>query len=126
VRAPSPRTGLARCIEVVLFLRALRRCCHDPCDSSALSVRTIALFMAIRVPAASFWRPYFEAPITLTHPIGHLGQTNNNWPTVSNQDWVIAQGYIDAQGKKHDGLVPCNSNQTLVQCFQSNGAQPPL
>ena len=59
----------------------------------------------------------------MTHPIGQLGQTNNNQPTVSNQDWVIAQGYIDAQGKKHDGLVPCNSNQTLVQCFQANGAQ---
>ena len=81
---------------------------------------TIALFVAIRVPVASLWRPYFEAPITQTTPIG---QTNNNQPTVSDQDWVIAQGYVDAQGNKHDGLVGCNSNQTLAQCFQANDAQ---
>ena len=38
---------------------------------------TIALFVAIRVPVASFWRPYFEAPITQTTPIG---QPNNASP----------------------------------------------
>ncbi len=81
---------------------------------------TIALFVAIRVPVASLWRPYFEAPITLTHPIG---QTNNNQSTLSNQDWVISQGYIDAQGNKHDGLVGCTANQTLAQCFQANNAK---
>ncbi|HLJ79983.1 MAG TPA: hypothetical protein VKT52_00770 [Ktedonobacterales bacterium] len=81
---------------------------------------TIALFVAIRVPVASLWRPYFEAPITQTNSIGQL---SNNQFTVSNQDWEIAQGYIDAQGNKHDGLVGCNSSQTTVQCFQANGAQ---
>jgi ABC-type transport system involved in multi-copper enzyme maturation permease subunit len=81
---------------------------------------TIVLFVAIRVPVASLWRPNFEAPITQTTPIG---QVNNNQSTLSSQDWVIAQGYIDAQGNKHDGLVGCTSNQTSVQCFQVNGAQ---
>ena len=81
---------------------------------------TIVLFVAFRVPVASFWRPNFEAPIILTTPIG---QGNNNQSTLSSQDWVIAQGYIDAQGNKHDGYVGCKSNQPSVQCFQANGAQ---
>ena len=81
---------------------------------------TIALFVAIRVPVASLWRPNFEAPLTQTTPIG---QGNSNQSTLSDQDWVISQGYIDAQGNKHDGLVGCNSNQTLAQCFQANGAK---
>ena len=81
---------------------------------------TIVLFVAIRVPVASFWRPSFEAPITQTTPIG---QVNNNQSTVSTQDWIVSQGYIDAQGNKHDGLVGCTSNQISVHCFQANGAQ---
>ena len=81
---------------------------------------TIALFVAIRAPVENLWRPYFEAPITQTHAIG---QPNTNQSALSNQDWVIAQGYIDAQGNKHDGLVGCATNQTLVQCFQANGAR---
>jgi hypothetical protein len=83
---------------------------------------TIALFVAIRVPVASLWRPYFETPITQTTQIGQSGEPSNQ-PTVSNQDWVIAQGYIDAHGLKHEGLVGCTSNQNAVQCFQANGAQ---
>jgi len=81
---------------------------------------TIVLFVAIRVPVASFWRPSFEAPITQTTPIG---QVNNTQSTLSTQDWIVSQGYIDAQGNKHDGLVGCTSNQTSVRCFQANGAQ---
>ena len=81
---------------------------------------TIALFVAIRVPVASLWRPNFEAPITRINPIG---QVNNTQSTLSNQDWVVSQGYIDTQGNKHEGLVGCNSNQTLAQCFQANGAR---
>ena len=81
---------------------------------------TIVLFVAIRVPVASLWRPNFEAPITQTTPIG---QVNNTQSTVSTQDWIVSQGYIDAQGNKHDGLVGCTSNQTSVHCFQANGAQ---
>ncbi len=81
---------------------------------------TIVLFVAIRVPVASFWRPSFEAPITQTTPIG---QVNTTQSTVSTQDWIVSQGYIDAQGNKHDGLVGCTSNQTSVHCFQANGAQ---
>jgi hypothetical protein len=48
---------------------------------------------------------------------------SNNKSTLSGRDWIISQGYIDAQGNKHDGLAPCTSNQTLVQCFQARGAQ---
>jgi hypothetical protein len=81
---------------------------------------TIVLFVAIRVPVASLWRPNFEAPLLQTNPVGQL---NNRQSALSSQDWVIAQGYIDAQGNKHDGLVGCRSNQTSVQCFQANGAQ---
>ncbi|HEU5367028.1 MAG TPA: hypothetical protein VFU69_01125, partial [Ktedonobacterales bacterium] len=81
---------------------------------------TIALFVAIRVPVASLWRPNFEAPITQTNPIG---QVNNNQSTLSSQDWIVSQGYVDAQGNRHDGLIGCNSNQTLTQCFQAHGAQ---
>ena len=81
---------------------------------------TIVLVVAIRVPVASLWRPNFEAPITQTTPIG---QVNNTQSTVSTQDWIVSQGYIDAQGNKHDGLVGCTSNQTSVHCFQANGAQ---
>jgi hypothetical protein len=84
---------------------------------------TIALFVAIRVPVASLWRPYFEAPVTLTTPIGQL----DNPPTLSNQDWVIDTGFIDAQGNKHDGGLQVNGNEcaTLppVQCLQANGVQ---
>jgi hypothetical protein len=43
--------------------------------------------------------------------------------TLSSRDWIVSQGYIDAQGNKHDGLVGCTTNQTLIQCFQANGAQ---
>jgi len=50
------------------------------------------------------------------------GQPNNQ-STLSSQDWVVSQGYIDAQGNTHDGLVGCTSNQTLAQCFQANGAR---
>lgn len=81
---------------------------------------TIVLFVAIRVPVASFWRPYFETPITRTNPIG---QSNNTQSTLSSQDWIISQGYIDAHGNKHIGLVGCTSNQNLNQCFQANGAK---
>ena len=82
---------------------------------------TVALFVGIRVPVASFWRPYFQAPITQTN---RIGQENNNQPTLSNQDWIISQGYIDAQGNKHDDLLNCTTNnQTAVQCFQVNGVQ---
>ena len=48
---------------------------------------------------------------------------NNNQLTLSSQDWIISQGYIDAQGNKHYGLVGCTTNETLVQCFRANGAQ---
>ena len=81
---------------------------------------TIALFVGIRAPVENLWRPYFEAPITQTHEIG---QSSNNKSTLSNQDWVISQGFIDAQGNKHDGLIGCTTNQTLAQCFQASGAQ---
>lgn len=82
-------------------------------------VLTIALFVAIRVPVASLWRPSFEAPITRITPIGQP----NSQPTLSNQDWIVSQGYIDAQGNTHDGLISCTNNQTLVPCSQASGVQ---
>lgn len=81
---------------------------------------TIVLFVAILTPVANLWRPNFEAPVTQIQPIGNA---NNNQSTLSNRDWVISQGYIDAQGNKHDGLIGCTSSQTRAQCFQASGAR---
>ena len=81
---------------------------------------TIALFVVIRAPVENLWRPNFEAPITRTNQIGHANTTS---PTLSDKDWIVSQGYVDAQGNKHVGLVGCTTNQSLAQCFRANGAQ---
>ncbi len=79
---------------------------------------TIALFVGIRLPVSLFWRPNFEPAITVTWPIGQ------DTPPValSNQDWRVAMGFLDAQGNKSNKLE-CTANQTLEQCLQANGAQ---
>ncbi len=77
---------------------------------------TIALFVAIRAPVELFWRPNFEPAITVTWPIGQTG------PTLSPQDWRVAEGFIDAQGNKTNKLQ-CSGNLTIIQCLQANGAQ---
>lgn len=77
---------------------------------------TIALFVAIRAPVELLWRPNFEPPITVTWPLG-----NDDKPiTLSSQDWLVAQGWIDAQGNKTNRFL-CTANQTLDQCAQADG-----
>jgi hypothetical protein len=77
---------------------------------------TLALFVAIRVPVELYWRPHFEPPITVTWPLGQ----DTPPVTLSDQDWTIARGWIDAQGNKTNNLE-CNAVQTLTQCLQSEG-----
>ena len=52
---------------------------------------TVVLFVAIRVPVELLWRPNFETPLTVTYSIDQ-----QNPPALSNQDWIVSQGYIDA------------------------------
>lgn len=77
---------------------------------------TIALFLAIRAPVELLLRPNFEQAITVTWPLG-----NDAKPiTLSNQDWLITQGYMDAHGNKTNRFV-CSANKTLDQCAQADG-----
>jgi hypothetical protein len=81
---------------------------------------TIALFMAIRLPVELFWRPNFEPPITVTWPL----EPQQTPPvTLSDQDWQLDGGFIDAQGNKSNRLLGCAPPQTITQCLQANGAQ---
>jgi hypothetical protein len=77
---------------------------------------TIALFVAIRAPVELLLRPSFEPPITVTWPLG-----NDAKPiTLSSHDWLVAQGYIDAQGNKTNRFA-CSANEALDQCAQAAG-----
>jgi hypothetical protein len=80
---------------------------------------TLALFMVIRVPVEIFLRPNFEPPITVTWPIAQ----ENPPATVSNQDWLIDNGFIDVQGNRRHDLVGCPKEEPIAQCLQANGAQ---
>jgi hypothetical protein len=80
---------------------------------------TIALFLAIRAPVELWWRPNFETPVTVTWPIDQ-----QNPPALSNQDWLVSQGYIDAQGNRSTDLREvCTRDETFTQCLQANGVQ---
>ena len=80
---------------------------------------TIALFVAIRVPVESLWRPNFETPVTVTWPIDQQQP-----PALSNQDWIVSQGYIDAHRNRSTDLRQiCTRDETFTQCLQANGAQ---
>lgn len=81
---------------------------------------TIVLFVAIRAPVENLWRPHFEAPITRINSIS--GQASNQ-PALSDQDWVIDQGYIDAQGNKHDDIITCSTNGNPENCLQAKGVK---
>ena len=80
---------------------------------------TIVLFLAIRAPVELLWRPYFETPVTVTYPIDQ-----QNPPALSNQDWIVSQGYIDAQGNRSTDLREvCTEDETFTQCLQANGVR---
>ena len=80
---------------------------------------TIVLFLAIRAPVEWLWRPNFETPLTVTYSIDQ-----QNPPALSNQDWQVASGYIDAQGNRSTDLREgCTRDETLTQCLQANGVQ---
>jgi hypothetical protein len=82
---------------------------------------TIALFVAIRVPIEVLWRPHFETPVTVTWLVSQQPHT------LSTQDWLFSQGYIDAQGNRNTDLrdlgESCTGDETLAQCLQANGVQ---
>jgi hypothetical protein len=80
---------------------------------------TIVLFLAIRVPVELLWRPNFETPLTMTYSIDQ-----QNPPALSNQDWIVSQGYVDAQGNRSTDLREyCTRDETSTQCLQANGVQ---
>jgi hypothetical protein len=77
------------------------------------------LFVAIRVPVELWWRPSFETPLTVTYAIDQ-----QNPPALSNQDWIVSQGYIDAHGNRSTDLRQiCTRDETFTQCLQANGVQ---
>jgi ABC-type transport system involved in multi-copper enzyme maturation permease subunit len=94
--------------------------------AGALTRRTVAaiflaivLFLAIRAPVELLWRPNFETPVTVTYPIDQ-----QNPPALSNQDWIVSRGFIDAQGNRSaDFRGSCTSEETATQCLQANGVQ---
>jgi len=80
---------------------------------------TIVLFLAIRVPVELLWRPNFETPLTMTYSIDQ-----QNPPALSNQDWIVSQGFIDAQGNRSTTLPEsCTSGEITTHCLQANGAE---
>jgi hypothetical protein len=80
---------------------------------------TIALFAAIRVPVELLWRPNFEPPVIVTYSIDQQSP-----PALSNQDWIVSQGYVDAQGNRSTSLTQiCTEGETAAQCLQANGVQ---
>jgi hypothetical protein len=94
--------------------------------AGALTRRTVAaifltmvLFLAIRAPVELWGRPNFETPLTVTYSIDQ-----QNPPALSNQDWIVSQGYIDAQGNRSTNFRgSCTRDETLTQCLQANGVQ---
>src|SRR5260370_2758528 len=80
---------------------------------------TMVLFLAIRAPVELWGRPNFETPLTVTYSIDQ-----QNPPALSNQDWIVSQGYIDAQGNRSTNFRgSCTRDETLTQCLQANGVQ---
>jgi hypothetical protein len=94
--------------------------------AGALTRRTVAaifltmvLFLAIRAPVEVWWRPNFETPLTVTYSIDQ-----QNPPALSNQDWRLASGFIDAQGNRSSNFTgSCTSDESLTHCLQANGVQ---
>jgi hypothetical protein len=104
-------TGLA--LALGIFAGALTR------RTVAAIFLTIALFVAIRAPVEFLWRPHFETPVTVTYSVDQP-----NPPALSNQDWIISQGFVDAQGNRSTNFRGnCTSGETLTQCLQANSIQ---
>jgi hypothetical protein len=80
---------------------------------------TIVLFLAIRAPVELLWRPNVETPVTVTYSIDQ-----QNPPALSDQDWIISRGFIDAQGNRSaDFRGTCAKDEPITQCLQANGVQ---
>jgi hypothetical protein len=80
---------------------------------------TIVLFLAIRAPVEVWWRPNFQTPLAVTYAIDQ-----QNPPALSNQDWIVSQGYIDAQGNRSTTFTGnCTRDESPTQCLQANGVQ---
>jgi hypothetical protein len=94
--------------------------------AGALTRRTVAaifltmvLFLAIRAPVELWGRPNFETPLTVTYSIDQ-----QNPPALSNQDWQLTSGYIDAQGNRSTNFTGnCTRDETTTQCLQANGVR---
>jgi hypothetical protein len=80
---------------------------------------TIVLSLAIRLPVGVGLRPNFMPPVTVTWPI----EQTTPPVTVSAQDWVLAEGLIDAQGNQvnNPASIYCSDPGTVSQCLQSQG-----
>jgi hypothetical protein len=104
-------TGLS--LALGIFAGALTR------RTVAAIALTILLFVAIRASVEVWWRPYFETPLTITYSLDQ-----QNPVTLSNQDWIVSQGYIDAQGNRStDVPESCTGEEGTTQCLQANGVQ---
>jgi hypothetical protein len=94
--------------------------------AGALTRRTVAaifltmvLFLAIRAPVELWWRPNFETPLTVTYAIDQ-----QNPPALSNQDWIVSRGFIDAQGNRSTNFTGnCTRDETPTHCLQANGVR---
>jgi ABC-2 family transporter protein len=76
---------------------------------------TLVFFLAIRLPIELWLRPHYEPPIVATWALDASG------PNVdSADDWIISNGWIDAQGNQTTNLS-CSSIQNLQQCIQALG-----
>jgi hypothetical protein len=75
----------------------------------------LVLFMVIRLPVELFLRPNYQPPITIVWPMNQKQPGN-----VSDQNWTIATGWVDAQGNKVS-RVHCSGLQPIEQCLEADG-----
>jgi hypothetical protein len=87
----------------------------------AAMLLALALFLAIRVPVEFLLRPQYLPAITETAPLNQEGLPQSF--AVSNDDWIIAKGLVDAHGNRTTNLG-CVGTQAFItpqQCFLANG-----
>src|SRR5258708_9883914 len=73
----------------------------------------------MRRPVEVLWGANFETPIR-----GPWKIDRQNPPALSNRDWLVPSGFIDAQGNRSTDLREgCTKGENLTQCLQSNGVQ---
>jgi hypothetical protein len=75
----------------------------------------LVLLMAIRLPVEFLLRPNYQPAITITWPLYQKEPAN-----LSDQDWTIATGWVDAQGNKVS-RVHCSGLQPIEQCLEADG-----